>query len=65
VYRIITIYIFLFAVCFNNVLFAQNDFVKQQQNKLMLNNRPYYFIGTNMWYANLLAMPNNKGGDRK
>lgn len=64
-YRIITIYIFLFAVCFNNVLFAQNNFVKQQQNKLMLNSRPYYFIGTNMWYANLLAMPDNKGGDRK
>lgn len=44
---------------------AQQSFIKQRQNQFVLNNKSYHFIGTNMWYANLLAMPDNKGGDRK
>ena len=44
---------------------AQNGFVKHQQNNFVVNNKPYSFIGANMWYANLLAMPDNKGGNRK
>jgi mannan endo-1,4-beta-mannosidase len=56
--------LFLFAFSCNS-LTAQNNFVTQQQQKLMLNKRPYHFIGANMWYANLLAMPDNKGGNRK
>ncbi|MGG9960903.1 glycoside hydrolase 5 family protein [Ferruginibacter sp. SUN106] len=44
---------------------AQNNFVQQQHTRLVINKKPYHFIGTNMWYANLLAMPDNNGGDRK
>ena len=51
--------------CLNGLLFAQNNFVKQQQNKFIINNKPYHFIGANMWYANLLAIPDKKGGNRK
>ena len=59
------VYISLVAVFFSGLLTAQNNFVQQQQNRLMINHQPYRFIGTNMWYANLLAMPDNKGGNRK
>jgi mannan endo-1,4-beta-mannosidase len=59
------IYLLLQVIFFSNLLLAQNNFVQQQQNNLMIANKPYRFIGTNMWYANLLAMPDNKGGDRK
>jgi mannan endo-1,4-beta-mannosidase len=60
------IYLFLLvAVCFNSLLVAQNDFVRQQDNRLLLHDEPYHFIGTNMWYANLLAMTSDKGGNRK
>ncbi|GAB2823742.1 beta-galactosidase [Ferruginibacter profundus] len=44
---------------------AQNNFVQQQHTRLVINKQPWHFIGTNMWYANLLAMPDNNGGDRK
>lgn len=44
---------------------AQQNFIKRRQNHFMLNNQPYHFIGTNMWYANLLALPDDEGGDRK
>jgi mannan endo-1,4-beta-mannosidase len=44
---------------------SQNAFIKQRQNQFLLNNKPVHFIGTNMWYANLLAMPDTKGGNRK
>lgn len=54
----------LFLVFVQQTSFAQNSFVQQQGNKFVVNNKPYHFIGTNMWYANLLAMENNKGGNR-
>jgi mannan endo-1,4-beta-mannosidase len=47
------------------VSIGQQAFIKQQQNHFTRNAAPYYFTGTNMWYANLLAMPDNKGGNRK
>lgn len=46
-------------------MLAQNNFVQQQQNNLMIGNKPYHFVGANMWYANVMAMPDNKGGNRK
>lgn len=48
----------------NAVMFAQHDFVRKQQNKLVINKQPYRFVGANMWYANLMAMEDNKGGSR-
>ena len=59
------IYFLIFSVIVFKSNTAQQVFIKQQQNQLMLNNKTYHFIGTNMWYANLLAMPDNKGGNRK
>lgn len=43
----------------------QNSFVKQQQQQFYVNGKAYHFAGTNMWYAALLGMQNNKGGNRQ
>ena len=56
---------FFVAILFINNANAQDAFVKQQANGFTVNNKPYRFIGANMWYANLLGMTNEKGGDRK
>lgn len=58
------VYLFIFSVIAFKSNTAQQVFIKQQQNQLVLNNKTYHFIGTNMWYANLLAMPDQKGGNR-
>jgi len=58
------IYFLVFAILTNNAN-AQDVFVKQQSNGFTVNNKPYHFIGANMWYANLLGMANEKGGNRK
>jgi mannan endo-1,4-beta-mannosidase len=65
VYKIIATYFLVFFISLNSPVRAQNNFVKQQQNRFTINNQPYYFIGANMWYANLIAMPDNKGGNRE
>lgn len=64
-YHYIKVYLFLAAVVICHCLPAQNNFVQQQQNKLVVNHQPYQFVGANMWYANILAMENSKGGNRK
>ncbi|MGC4102821.1 glycoside hydrolase 5 family protein [Ferruginibacter sp.] len=38
--------------------------MQTRQQQFSINDKPYYFIGTNMWYAGIIAMPDNKGGDR-
>jgi mannan endo-1,4-beta-mannosidase len=62
--RIATICVLLFVGLIHNAA-AQDVFVKQRQNIFTINNRPYHFIGTNMWYANLLGMTDKNGGNRK
>ena len=62
--RIRAIFFLLFISSTGNTN-AQNVFIKQQLNNFTIDNKPYYFIGTNMWYANLLAMPDKNGGNRK
>lgn len=52
-------------VIFCGLTKAQSPFVNQQNNLFTINKKPYHFIGANMWYANLLAMDSNKGGNRK
>ena len=64
-YTSFKLYLFLIAVSCNSLLLAQNNFVQQQHNRLVINKQNYHFVGANMWYANLLAMPGNKGGNRK
>jgi mannan endo-1,4-beta-mannosidase len=63
VYNLVRIVCVFIVFCCNSVN-AQSGFVRQQQNRFFINNTPCYFIGTNMWYANLLAMPDSKGGNR-
>jgi mannan endo-1,4-beta-mannosidase len=58
-------YVFVILAFIINATTAQNVFIKQQQNNFTINNKPYHFIGTNMWYANIMAMADNKGGDKK
>lgn len=62
--KIITVFFFFLFIGSNSLLLAQDDFVKQKGSSFLVNNKTYHFIGTNMWYANLLAMPAKKGGDR-
>ena len=40
-----------------------NDFVSVVNGKLMLNGKPYKYVGTNMWYAAILASE-GRGGNR-
>jgi len=40
----------------NCSLSAQQNFIKVQNNQFIINNAPYYFIGTNYWYGGLLAL---------
>ena len=42
----------------------QKDFVTQRNGQLWLNNEPYRFVGTNFWYAPILASE-GQGGDRQ
>ena len=41
----------------------QQGFVKVTDGQFMINDEPYYFVGTNYWYGPLLAAP--EGGDRQ
>jgi mannan endo-1,4-beta-mannosidase len=38
---------------------AQPSFVKVKDHQLLLNNKPYYYIGANYWYGGLLALVND------
>ena len=59
-------FFYIVLVCFANACTAQQSaFVKVNHNQFELNANAYKFIGTNMWYATILAMPDSKGGDRK
>ena len=43
---------------------GNDGFVTVQDGQFMLNGKPYRFIGTNMWYASILASE-GEGGNRK
>lgn len=43
---------------------VEQSFVKQQNGQLMIGDKPYYYIGTNMWYAAILGST-GKGGNRE
>lgn len=59
-------FFFVFLIfSISSALAQQPSFIKVANNKFELNSKPLQFIGTNMWYANILAMPTNKGGNRK
>ena len=41
-----------------------SDFVKVKNGQLVKDGKPYYFVGTNMWYAPILASE-GQGGNRE
>lgn len=49
----------LSCCCF--FLQAQPPFVKIKNHQFSLNNRPYYYMGTNYWYGGLLALNKDPG----
>ncbi|POY36648.1 beta-mannosidase [Solitalea longa] len=53
-------FLLLLAVLFVSSAFAQSPFVKVKNNQFILNNKPYYYIGTNYWYGGLLALVKDK-----
>ena len=38
----------------------RNDFVTARGHQLMLNKKPYYFVGANYWYGSLLGLEKDK-----
>jgi mannan endo-1,4-beta-mannosidase len=40
--------------------FAQSNFVKVKGHQLLIDSKPYYFIGTNYWYGSLLGLEKDK-----
>jgi mannan endo-1,4-beta-mannosidase len=51
----------LLAVClFALALAAQPGFVKVKNRQFVVDDRPYYFIGTNYWYGSLLGLEKDK-----
>lgn len=55
----VALLIFLFALfSFSN--FAQSSFVKVKNHQFFIDEKPYYFIGTNYWYGSLLGLEKDK-----
>ena len=53
--------LFLFIISVNAMA---TDFVKVKNGQLVKDGKPYYFVGTNMWYAPILASE-GQGGNRE
>ncbi|MEO8861011.1 MAG: hypothetical protein ABI358_06275 [Ginsengibacter sp.] len=47
-------------VLFFQTITAQSSFVSVKKEQLILNGKPYYFIGTNYWYGGLLSLKKDK-----
>ncbi len=56
--------ILVLASSCSNVKRTQNDFVQVKDGQFLINDEPYYFIGTNYWYGSILGSEGS-GGDRE
>lgn len=56
--------ILVFALMFLACGTIQQDFVTVKETQLVRNGKPYYFLGTNVWYGANLGMQGHEG-DRK
>lgn len=64
-YGIVVSCIFLLCGCRGFWPFGErDDFVKVRGTQFIHNDEPYYFVGTNLWYACYLGSP-GAGGDRQ
>ena len=54
------IFLCLIGVLSLQVLPAQSLFIKTKGQHFYLNNKPFYYIGTNYWYGGLLALKKDK-----
>ncbi|MEO6732110.1 MAG: hypothetical protein ABIN01_12910 [Ferruginibacter sp.] len=59
-------FLLIIAFFFCEFLQAQSSFVTVKEHQFQLNNKPYYYIGTNYWYGGLLALVKDpvKGKER-
>jgi len=56
---IYSIAVVFFCLFFDQIA-AQSKFVSVNQHQFILNNKPYYYIGANYWYAGLLGLQKDK-----
>jgi mannan endo-1,4-beta-mannosidase len=54
-------FVFVLIAMLSVCLFAQKtSFVTARNGQLLINEKPYYFIGTNYWYGTLLGLEKNE-----
>lgn len=53
----------IFILSCNTEKVEQQNFIKVENGRFVLNDKPYYFIGTNFWYGAILGSE-GMGGDR-
>lgn len=59
-----TIVVLCFLSCTGNSIVSEPAFVKQKDGHFVINNKPYYFIGTNYWFGAILGST-GEGGNRE
>ena len=65
----IVVILFLSVGCSPKITTAQKEtsthnFAQMKNNQFVVNDQPYYFIGTNFWYGAILGSK-GQGGDRE
>lgn len=50
----------IILLLFSIVAFAQDSFVKVKNQQFVINDKPYYYVGTNYWYGGLLGLEKDK-----
>jgi mannan endo-1,4-beta-mannosidase len=61
-YLIKFIYLFTVTMLTSSTLKAQDNFVRVQGSQMLLNGKPYHYVGANYWYGVLLAGVNGAAG---
>jgi mannan endo-1,4-beta-mannosidase len=56
---VIPLFFFLLGLFVDTDVKAQS-FVQRRSHQFMVNNKPYYYIGTNFWYGGLLGLEKDK-----
>lgn len=59
------IFFFLLILLAFRSSYAQEGFVKVKKHQFIINEKPYYYIGTNYWYGGLLALQKDPVGGKQ